>query len=189
MKTIIIAGGIGAGKSVVSRIVASMGFPVYDTDSQARRIMDTSPEIIADIATNVCAEAVIDGKIERKILAECVFHNPDKLATLNAIVHGAVKDDIRRWQKASVEAGVKSPYFIETALLAEAGLDAFADEVWFVTAPTEIRIQRVMQRNNLSAAQVEARIAAQTDTIPARARVLLNDGHTPLLPQVIAALR
>ena len=97
---IAITGGIGSGKSTVSRCLTTLGYPVYDCDSQAKTLMDSNPEIISRIASEVCSEAVTDGKINRTVLASAVFADIKKLHRLNEIVHGSVRADIRRWRES-----------------------------------------------------------------------------------------
>ncbi len=185
-QVIAITGGIGSGKSVVSRVVASMGFPVYDCDSRARRLQDSDPEMRRRIAEEVTPEALNpDGTLNRPALGQCVFANPDKLLRLNEIVHGAVAADLR----AEI-ARCRGPlFFVETAILYESGFDRMVDAIWEVTAPEELRISRVMARNGLTVAEVKARIDVQR---PAGANpshyLIINDGETPVLPQILYEL-
>ena len=95
-----IVGGIGAGKSVVSRILKAMGYPVYDTDSWAKRIMDTDSEIHRDLCRLINPEAVVDGVINRRLLSDVVFADKSLLTTLNSIVHGKVLSHLDRWISA-----------------------------------------------------------------------------------------
>lgn len=180
-----ITGGIGSGKSIVSKIVSALGHEVYDTDSNAKRIMDSNDAIKHRIATEIDAGCInADGSINRPELSRIVFYERSKLTLLNNIVHGAVKEDI-----LSVAVRHRNGrFFIETAILYESGLDKLVDEVWVVTAPEELRIERVMKRNNLTKAQVIARIEAQSrvyDGTPhPKTVVLTNNGLQPLLPQL-----
>lgn len=180
-----ISGGIGSGKSTVAQILRTMGLPVYDCDRRAHRLMDGSDEIKRAIAAQVCANAITPaGAIDRRQLAQAAFSDPRKLRRLNAIVHGAVRDDLRAW----IARQRAERAWFETALLRESGLDALADDIWVVTAPVELRIRRVMARSGMTADQVQARIAAQAsaDTGFGRpASLLVNDGFTPLLPAVL----
>lgn len=185
--TIAIAGGIGSGKSMASRIVEALGYPVYDCDSQAKWLMDNSDAIKHDIAAQIDAACVKDGAIDRRTLGGIVFEDAEKLAILNSIVHGAVRDHLASWIQghASTDGGL---CFVETAILYQSGLDAMVDEVWMVDAPDELRVRRVMQRNGLSRSEVESRIATQDSYIPttphSRIRLIINDGDTPLLPRI-----
>ena len=190
MSTFLIAitGGIGSGKSVVSRVLRAMGYPVYDCDSQAKAIMDADAEIHRRLCSEIDAAVVTDGVIDRKRLAEIVFNDKAKLAVLNAIVHSAVKAHLAGW--ADAQPGVA---FVETAILFESGLNASVDAEWRVESPLELRIERTMKRNNLTRQQVEARIASQSrqpenPPLPPRT-ILINDLSTALLPQIRTALR
>jgi dephospho-CoA kinase len=184
---IAITGGIGSGKSVVSRIVAMMGYDVYDCDSRAKRLMDTDDVIKARLQQEIHPQCVLDGCIDRKRLAEIVFSDADRLEKLNAIVHSAVRDDLRKW--AQLQGKVS---FVETAILYQSELDRMVDCVWEVEAPLDLRISRVMERNSVSREEVLARISAQDSFIPSRHHPLvipiINDGMMPLLPQIEAQL-
>lgn len=184
-----ITGGIGSGKSIVSRVLTAMGYPVYDCDSRARSLMDMSAEIKHAIALNIGAGVILpDDSIDRRLLAEIVFRNKQMLLTLNSIVHQAVRDDLARWVSDRPSALV----FVETAILYESGLDRVIDSEWNVTAPTDIRVDRVIARNGLSREHVLARIEAQSGTTPPKSShniiTLVNDDITPLLPQIESAL-
>lgn len=188
MKSPIIAitGGIGAGKSVVSRILRAEGFSVYDSDTEAKRLMDGSEDIIGRIKTEICGAAIVDGRIDRARLSREVFGDAAKLKRLNAIVHGAVRADFRQWCK---EHAGERVLFIETALLYESGLSNDVDAEWRVEAPEQIRIERVMRRNHMAAEDVRKRIASQNQTIAADLQLSMiqtinNDGLCPILPQV-----
>lgn len=188
---IALTGGIGAGKSVVARLLRTMGYAVFDCDIEARMLMDGDDDIKARIGAEIAAEAIDgQGAIDRARLSEIVFADAEKLARLNAIVHGAVKERLARW----CERQNKRPVFVETAILYQSGLNRMVDAEWRVEAPAEIRVARVMARNGISREQVMARIEAQRYT-PAdgepmpETRIIENDGTTPLLPQVLDLLR
>lgn len=186
-----ITGGIGSGKSVVSRILRILGHPVYDTDAEAKQLMDTDQEIRTRLAERFGAEILLPGSIDRPTLSRIVFASPEALADLNAIVHAAVRADIEAWA-ASLPASTPRP-FVETAILYESRLDRMVTSVWDVTAPIPLRIERVMARNGLTAGQVQARIDAQSAHIPHTlhpdTHTIVNDNLTPLLPQIQALLR
>lgn len=186
MKEIVaITGGIGAGKSVVSRVLRALGYPVYDCDSRAKALMDCDAAIKARLAGEIAREVICDDAIDRAALARIVFADSFKLAKLNAIVHEAVRLDIADWVSRQSAHRV----FVETAILYQSGLNRMVDAEWRVTAPEELRIERVMARNGLSADAVRARIESQRfEPAPDEPRPalheLLNDGITPLLPQI-----
>lgn len=184
----VIAGGIGSGKSTVARVVKAMGYEVYDCDSRAKNLMDSSSEIHSALAAEISPDVVTDGKINRSRLSELVFSDSVLLETLNRIVHTHVKEDIRRWMSQRARFARNGRLFIETALLYESGLDRMADDVWLVDAPDEIRVDRVMKRNAMTRNQVENRIAAQRRTRPEQPHshisIIANDGLHPILPRI-----
>ena len=159
MKTVAITGGIGSGKSVVSRLLRVEGYPVYDCDSQAKRIMDNDAEIQRQLQKAFGEDVVVDGVIHRQKLASLVFGNSENLRKLNAIVHPAVIADIKKWSVAEQ----KDLVFVETAILRESGMETLVDEVWVVDAPKDIRVARVMVRNNMPEEDVRKRIDSQND--------------------------
>ncbi|MDE6334847.1 MAG: dephospho-CoA kinase [Muribaculaceae bacterium] len=182
---IAITGGIGAGKSVVSQILRTLGYPVYDCDMQARIIMDNDREIHHSLCRHIHPQAVVDGIIDRPLIASVVFNDPDALARLNNIVHGAVTDHLGTWSRACTQDG-REIQFVETAIPVQSGLYRRVDAIWHVTAPVPLRIERVQRRSGLSPAQVLARIEAQQsenlDNIPHQD--IRNDSDTPLLPRL-----
>lgn len=191
-KIAVISGGIGSGKSVVSRIVSALGYATYDCDSQAKSLMDNSGEIKSRIAEMISPDVIsANGSIDRQKLASIVFSNSDKLKILNGIVHGAVRDDVTR----RVSEMPDNEYlFVETAIPHESGIDMMADVIIYVEAPLQVRVERVMRRSGLSEEQVLSRIDAQQgetaaiDANPDAIRIL-NDGSTPILPQIFGTLK
>lgn len=187
-RLIAISGGIGCGKSVVSTILCRLGYQVYDCDTRAKLLMDSSREIMDRLVNEIHESVVVDGRIDRKRLSQLVFSDADKLARLNSIVHGEVKADLSRW--ADRHSG-DNTLFVETAILYQSGLDKMVDEVWEVVAPLALRIGRVMGRNGCTAAEVESRIASQTVDVEsphASVHKIVNDGSTPILPRVEALI-
>ena len=193
MKVIAISGGIGSGKSVVSEILRCMGFGVYDCDSEARRIMDSDPSIHAALCRDIHCDVVKDGLVNRQLLSEIAFNDAAALKKLNSIVHGAVFADFARWCKVHEEKG-EAVAFVESAILHSSGLVDYVDEEWSVTAPIEVRIQRVIKRSGLNESQIKARIEAQaaeennsaSSKIPVR--LIDNSPSGTLLPQIHSAL-
>lgn len=183
-KVIAIIGGIGAGKSVVRRILEVMGYNVYDSDSRARALMDCDKEIHDSLKRKIHPMAVVDGKIDRALISDVVFSDRSALDRLNSIVHGRVIEDFMKWMSGRPGS---EPLFVETAILYQCDLWKYVDEVWEVTAPVQERIHRVIQRSGLTAQQVIDRINSQaSDDSGFRhpASPISNDGLTPLLPQI-----
>lgn len=190
MKLIAISGGIGSGKSVVARVVQVMGCPVYDCDSRARSLMAGDEQVRRQLVEAFGAAVYhADGSLDRGRLAAVAFDDADALSRLNGIVHPATVRDMQRWAGEQAAMGVRMA-FVETAILRTAGLQCHVDAVWHVTAPPDIRIQRVMARSGLTADQVRDRMTAQIaeEEIADGECVIINDGIQALLPQVIRLL-
>lgn len=184
-KVIAVTGGIGSGKSVVCRVLRAMGHEVYDCDLRAKKLMDESISIRRDLIA-AFGDAVIDNvrKIDRRYLSEIVFNDAQALRRLNEIVHEAVRQDLSAHINKACRDGLRL-FFFETAILAEARLDAVTDRVWLVTCPAEKRVKRIMCRNNLTEAQARARIASQRPWPESQADVIINDDCRPMLPRIL----
>lgn len=163
-----ITGGIGSGKSTVCRLFARRGVAVYDSDSEAKRLMTESVELRRRIAERFGAEAyAADGWLNRSLLAARVFTDPQALADLNAMVHPAVMADFAAW--AERQSG--DYVVLESAILFEAGLEHAVDRTVAVLAPLELRLERTCRRDGCDREAVRRRMAAQMDddTLCARA--------------------
>ncbi|MDF4222083.1 dephospho-CoA kinase [Maribacter sp. M208] len=159
MITIGLTGGIGSGKSTVASMFKDLGVPVYDSDQRAKHLMNSSKAIHDQLVELLGEEAFLDGKLNRPFIASKVFNDKNLLAKLNDIVHPVVREDFVAWAKNQ-----NARYVIqETALLFENKSQALYDEVILVTAPKEVRIGRVLARDNTTRAQVEARMDNQLE--------------------------
>lgn len=168
-----LTGGIGSGKSAIARALMARGYAVYDTDSEAKRLICTDPELRAAMA-QLLGSDIYEGDVYRTdIVAQRVFASPSLLSSLNQLVHPAVLRDVARWSEAHACC------FVESALLYESGLDRLCDSVVHVTAPEQVRIERVLLRDHTDSNKVRARIRAQH--LPASADYTIdNDGsRTP----------
>lgn len=188
-RTIAITGGIGSGKSVVCRILATLGLKVYDCDSRAKILMDKDPEIHRRLSEEISPETVSGGIIDRPRLAEIVFSDAEKLSRLNGIVHHRVLEDIEQWKETN--AGEKV-LFVETAILLESNLHRRVDAVWLVEATEDTRLRRACLRDNAGLDAVRARMSRQRRVTSADLHVPLitidNEGDTPLLPRILSLL-
>lgn len=185
---IAIAGGIGCGKSVVSRILRVMGYPVFDCDMEARRIMDLSPEIHERLNAEIHPEAVCNGRINRSLISKVVFEDKMRLDSLNRIVHGEVRRELRNFFEKHKGCDA---VFVETAILYQSDIDKMVDKVWEITAPVELRVERIIRRNGISKEDALARINAQkfSPSIPhSCVTIINNDGVTPILSQIESLL-
>lgn len=184
-----ITGGIGSGKSVVSRLLGLMGVPVYIADDEAKHLMSTDAVIRRELTERVGKGVYApDGTLNKPMLAAYIFGNSDHAGQVNGIVHPRVRDDFRAWVGRHVGAPLVG---MESAILLEAGFRCEVDVVVMVYAPEEVRIERAMRRDASSRELIEKRIRSQMDDEDKRAQadfVIVNDGETPLIPQVVDLL-
>lgn len=180
-----LTGGIGAGKSLIARYFSVLGVPIYDADAAAREILARNTEVVASVQEAFGSEAYQGGLPNRPYLARRVFDDPDLLSKLNAIVHPAVARDFVVWKQRQSHAA----YVVkEAAISIETGIYKEADFVVLVTAPEALRTERVMERNQISAAEVQKRMDAQwTDAQkePFADFTVVNDGFHATIPQTL----
>jgi len=192
MLTIGLTGGIGAGKSTVTKYIASKGFKIIDADAIARELVlpgsDTLTALVDRFGPDILES---DGTLNRKRLAGIVFSDQNRKRELDEIMHGKILEIIRFRidQYKCMEPVVNSEgerndtsthvVFIDAALLFETGLDAFADEIWIVDADDETRIRRIIERDAINREDVVKRIASQMprqDKLARADRILDNSG-------------
>lgn len=183
MKTIGITGGIGSGKSVVSTILKILKYPVYDSDSQAKQLMITSPVIKSELKTLIGDDAYVGDMLNKPLLSSYVFTSEENRERVNSIVHPQVRIHFAGWKQKQTSEIV----FIESAILFESGLNNDVDAVWCVCADKDVRIERVMMRNSISKQEVLARINSQMsdDEVIAKSDCIVdNSGKISLLKQI-----
>lgn len=186
-----VTGGIGSGKSLVCRIFALLGVPVYDADSRAKTIMTTDGIVVSAIKKEFGELSFNpDQTLNRAYLAGLIFADPERRAALNRIVHPRVHEDFERWANAHKD----SRYVIEeAALLLEGKGRERLNSIVVVDAPEELRIQRVLQRDrHRSRADVERIIKSQMRDDERRGKadfVIVNDETCLVLPQVLTLHR
>lgn len=174
MKTILVTGGIGSGKSAVCRLLASKGYPVYDSDSRTKQLYDEVPGLAARVDAAV-GGGVLDasGRLDRAALAAVVFSDRDALRRLEAVVHPEVLADFLRWRSGQDADAV----FMESAIAADLPLfDGVFDAVILVDAPEELRLERACSRGGVRPDAVLARIRAQRPDPSGADAVIVNDG-------------
>lgn len=160
-----LTGGIGSGKSTVARLLEMMGAAVYVADTRAKGLMSTDTRLREEIMRLFGAEAYLsNGAVNRPYLAAQVFGHPERLAQLNEAVHPAVARDFLAWV-AALETEAKRPTYAveEAAILIESGAWRAMDVIVAVTAPLEVRLRRVMQRDGATREMALRRIEAQLD--------------------------
>lgn len=178
-----ITGGIGSGKSIVCSVLSELGYPVFHSDQVAKDLLNENPAIAEEIKTLFGSELYTDGIIDRQKLAAIVFNNTAARERINAIVHPHVRKAFSEFINRKDARLV----FNEAAILFETGSYKQFDANILVTAPEELRIERVMKRDGVERADVIKRIKAQwTDEQKAELAdyVLINDEKKPLLEQI-----
>jgi dephospho-CoA kinase len=181
-----ITGNIGSGKTTVSKLFELIGIPVFYADDAAKTIMVTDKVLIAEIKQYFGKETYFDdGTLNRKYIATLVFNNDEQLAKLNSIVHPAVFRAFDNWAGQFKD----EPYILkEAAVLFESGSYKICDKSIMVSAPLEIRIKRVIQRDGITRAEVESRNSRQFTEEKKRQLadyIILNDETELIIPQVL----
>jgi dephospho-CoA kinase len=181
-----ITGGIGSGKSLVSKIFSALGIPIYDADSHAKELMTTDGILISQIKKEFGDLSYEDGSLNRAYLANHVFHDEQKLEKLNSLVHPRVALHYQNWFLKNSD----KPYVLkEAALLFETGSYKLLDKIIVVTAPEELRIQRVIVRDpHRTVEQIKAIVGKQ---MPEHKKqeladyLVVNDETQLLIPQIL----
>lgn len=187
MKRLAITGAIGSGKSTVCRALSALaGVPIYDSDLRARQIMNSHPQVRAELIELFGEEAYGADGLNRPYIAAKAFGDVELLQRLNGIVHPRVVEDFESWAESIT--GV--PYVIlESALLFTSPLVGHYDVSVAVEAPEQVRVERCMLRDGTTEENIRARMARQMtpQEMARRAdRVVCNDGSRPLDEQLVA---
>lgn len=162
MKVIGITGGIGAGKSTVSGYLASLGYPVFDADEVSRGLTADGSPVVDELAETFGEEILVrKGVLSREKLAEIVFSDPDKNRKLMQIVTMKVREAGKKWISDYRKKEKYDIIILDIPLLFETGSEDLCDAVWFITADDEVRRRRVMERDGVTAEQVERRMRSQ----------------------------
>ncbi|GAA0871653.1 dephospho-CoA kinase [Gangjinia marincola] len=152
-----LTGGIGSGKTTVAAMFAAYGVPVYIADDEAKKLMNSDPDLITEIISLFGNDAYEDGQLNRRFLADKIFTNESLRAQMNALVHPAVHRHFEAWKKQQ-----DYPYVIyEAAILIENGGYKNCDYVILIVADKTLKMNRLKERDDSSTAQIEARMNAQ----------------------------
>lgn len=180
-----ITGGIGSGKSVVSRLLEVMGVPVYLSDVESKRLTGTDPLIRRELCALLGNEVYRDNELNKPLLASYLFGHPDHARIVNDIIHPRVKADFRSWATVHDSFPLVA---MESAILIESGFASEVEVIVMVYAPLEARVERAVRRDHSSHELIMQRVRSQMCDEEKRAQahfVLVNDGETPLIPQVL----
>lgn len=183
-----VTGGIGSGKTQVCSIISAMGYPVFNADLVARRIVEEDSKIISSIKEVFGDDIYVNDLLNRRRVAELVFSNPNLLEMLNSIVHPAVKEYFNNWV---LKYQSRSLVVEEAAILFESGNYKNLDKIIVVTAPIELRINRVKERDGVSREAILNRINSQfsqDELIKRGDYIIENDGVQLILPQIVAII-
>ncbi len=157
MKIVGLTGGIGSGKTTVANMFKELGVPVYIADVEAKKLTNSSKYIKNKIIALLGDKAYLPDGINKKYVAKLIFNNKKLLEKVNQIIHPKVAEHFNKWVKKQ-----KGVYCIkEAAILFENRSYKDCDYTILVTAPSEIRIQRVVERDNASVKEIEVRMKNQ----------------------------
>ena len=183
-----LTGGIGSGKSTIAQGLRQMGYAVYDTDSEAKRLIVEDENVRTQMVQLFGNEVYANEVYQTALVAQRVFTDRSLLAQLNAIVHPAVRADILRWATMQDSPSFRKGLgvglcFVECAILYQAGFDALCDKVVAVTAPEEVRLARVLARDHSTIDKVRARMSAQeAERDIERADIVINNDGKASIP-------
>ena len=183
MKRIGITGGIGAGKSLVAEIIKAMGYPVYNSDESAKELTESNPKIKEGLIHLFGEEIYQNDTLNKFALAQAIFSDESLREKVNALIHPIVREDYNLWALAQNNSLV----FNESAILFETGSFKNFDAIILVYAPKELRIKRIIKRDNYSENEVLKRMNSQfsdEDKYQLTEFRVLNDEQTPILEQV-----
>ena len=172
-----ITGGIGSGKSYVCKRLERLGIEVYDCDASAKRLIRTSPYIYKELTALIGPDTYVDGQLNKAAVAQFLLQSEENANAIDAIVHPAVFRDFE-------ESGMQ---WMESAIMYESGIYRLVDKVIVVTAPAEVRIQRVMRRDHITREKVLQWMRHQLPQQEVLSRAdyeIINDGKTDIDAQL-----
>ena len=188
MICVAITGGIGSGKSYVSAMLEERGIPVYNADTESKRLTLSNAEIRNKLIALLGEEVYANGELNKPMLASYLFASAENALRINGIIHPVVKEDFKRWLTNHAEKDITA---FESAILYEAGFEDTVDAVLMVFAPRELRLERAMKRDKATREQIEARMDAQMSEEEKCRRadfVVYNDGTLPLDKQLTSVI-
>lgn len=183
MKRIGLTGGIGSGKSFIANILEHMGFPVYYSDSQSKELTKSNPKIKTGLISLFGEEVYVEGELNTQLVATKIFQNEELRQKVNQLIHPIVRKDFDHWAKNQHSELV----FNEAAILFETGAYKNFDATILICAPMELKIKRVMNRENCSREDVLARMSKQWSDegkMKLADYCVVNNNQLPVLTQI-----
>ncbi len=178
-----ITGGIGSGKSMLCDLLLSMGYPVYNSDYESKRLCNESTELKAALINAFGKEIYLQGNLNKTLFASIIFNDSKKLLIANELIHPAVREDFSKWAEKQKNAIV----FIESAILFDSELINHIDKSITITASEELRVQRVVNREQTSEDTVLERIKNQlseNERLQKADYIIYNDDKQAIIPQI-----
>jgi len=178
-----ITGGIGAGKSIIGKVLTVLGYPVYYSDKEAKLLMNEDQELRKELMAVFGKQAYVNDELNRPFLAKCIFNDPSLKEKMNALVHPKVRKRFNEWASKQSAPIV----FNEAAILFETGAYTQFDFTILVVADEELRIHRVQQRDDMSREEVLARMKNQWSDEEKKTLasfIIENNSNNLIVPQV-----
>jgi dephospho-CoA kinase len=180
-----VTGGIGSGKTHICNIFSRMNIPVYNADTEAKKLADLDPEIKEEIISLLGSGVYTKTGLNRSLLADMIFKDSGLLEKINAIIHPRVAVHFKKWGEEKSHA----PYIIqESAILFESKAYTIFDKIIVVFSPDEIRFRRLLQRANMTRERIEAIMSNQIsehEKIRRSDYIVYNDEKQLVIPQVL----
>ena len=179
-----LTGGIGSGKTIVAQVFEKLGAPVFYADIEAKKCIQEDTDLIKQLKATFGNDIYVDRQLQKDRLASIIFNDNSALQTINRLVHPAVQRVFEEWCAAQNASYVLK----EAAILFESGSDKDLDQIICVSAPDDLRKQRVMQRDGITESQVLDRMSKQWDQsrkIELAHFHILNNEKQLLIPQVL----
>ena len=178
-----ITGGIGSGKSYVCQILEKMGYAIFYSDLEAKKLMIQNKELIQKIKNIIGEHAYWDNELNKPIIRNFLFQNEVNKEKLNAMIHPFVYQEFEKWTNTIQ----KEIVFNESALLFETNSYKRFNKTILVTAPEEIRIQRLIKRDSINTEEIKKRFDAQLNDLIKRKKadfIIENDDKKLIIPQI-----
>jgi dephospho-CoA kinase len=182
-----ITGGIGSGKSIVSKVIETMGYLVFNSDMESKQLVNQDPVIIEGLVALFGKDIYRNNLLNKELLAKIIFSDDSARISVNKLIHPRVQNAFNLFAS-------KQPNriaFNEAAILFETGANKNFDKVILVTSPKTLKVARIMSRDNCSKEDADLRMSKQWSDhqkIPLADFVIRNDEKTPLISQVEAVV-